>query len=76
MCVVSIYELQKQLEESPVTCVCSVFELDLVARLCARVDIMFVHVMQIREKSGCPIHYTFEEVHLSPVDVALYIHSR
>ena len=31
--------------------VCSVF-----ARLCARVDVMFVYVMQIRQKSSCPIN--------------------
>ena len=34
--------------------VCSTFE--LVARLCARVDVIFVYVMQIRQKSGCPIN--------------------
>ena len=50
--------------------VCSVFE--LVARLCGRVDVMFVHIMQIRQKSSC-LYTSFEEVHLSPVDVALYI---
>ena len=31
--------------------VCSIFE--LVARLCARMDVIFVYVMQIRKKSGC-----------------------
>ena len=36
--------------------VCSKSELYIVARLCARVDIMFVYVMQIRQKSSCPIH--------------------
>ena len=34
--------------------VCSVFE--LVAGLCARVDVIFVYVMQIRQKSSCPIN--------------------
>ena len=34
--------------------VCSIFE--LVARLCARVDVIFVYVMQIRQKSSCPIN--------------------
>ena len=48
---------------------CSIFE--LVARLCARVDVIVVYVTQIRQKSSCPINY-LEEVHLSPVDVALY----
>ena len=33
---------------------CSVFELPVVARLCARVDGIFVYVMQIRQKSSCP----------------------
>ena len=34
--------------------VCSILE--LVARLCARVDVIFVYVMQIRQKSSCPIN--------------------
>ena len=34
--------------------VCRVFE--LVATLCARVDVIFVYIMQIRQKSSCPIN--------------------
>ena len=34
--------------------VCSIFE--LVAGLCARVDVIFVYVMQIRQKSSFPIN--------------------
>ena len=54
MCGIYELEHQKQLEETSYMIVCSVFE--LVARLCARVDVIFVYVMQIRQKSSCPIH--------------------
>ena len=57
-----IYELEHQKKQLSIRSslrrdqlhVCSIFE--LVAGLCARVDVIFVYVMQIRQKSSCPIN--------------------